>query len=533
MKIHDLHGARRAWWAGLGATGVTLTRLWTAGALGLFLMQNAEVTYFIAQNADSRAVIRAFDDDAGNAIDVVGRSTWVTDNGFASYGPVYFRLASTLGAWLAPLSDPGALPPADAVTRADHFVLMLTSLVAVALFALFLASFLGDELWFTLILATLLEWTLLKSSTWQYLILKAHPDQTLGLIVALATSFTWRTWRDPEDLNLRRVSAWAWGVALSTKASIIFFTPFVGLAFLWTQTRERVPRALRYVGHVALAYFVIGFPQNFNLPRLYRFLKYQSGYSKPATVESVTEWFTLWTDQLIYPLAALLILLALKRGWRRPARKETICALVLAFAPFVLLLPQKILPPHAHYPIPIIAAQLTLLLALFTGDRPWSPRGRAAVAAGILVLLYVVRLVPPGFGALLTKELESRPEARAVFQKIVEQTERGLKVYIDPYVPSSRKMNNVTVNWRTTKEIIAEGRFDRMVLNRPYFSRYFAADKQDYVEVYNADVTNTRAFYALFKDQPTRVKDPVIGTWHREAQNGQWEIWTHDREDHP
>jgi hypothetical protein len=514
----------------LDAVGATRGRLILAGALALFLMQNAQVTYYIAQNADSRAIIHALDDDAGNAIDVAGRSRWVTDNGFASYGPVYFRVSSTLGAWFSPLAEPGVLPPGEARTRADHFGLMLTSLVSVALLALLLAGLLADRAWLILVLATLFEWTLLKSSVAQYMILKAHPDQLLGLIVAAATWVTWRTWRAPEDARVRRLAAWGWGVALATKASVIFFTPCVGLAFLFTQTRERVARALRFAGHVALAYFVIGFPQNFNVPRLYRFLKYQAGYSKPATAASVAEWFSLWTEQLMYPLAALLIVMLLRRGFRRPSFKEAICATALGTVPFVLLLPQRVLPPHDHYPIPIIAAQLTLIAILFTGARAaWTPRLRALTAGVILALLYAVGLTPAGFDRILAKELENRPEARAVFHTVREKVDRGQRLYLDPYVPASNKMSGVTTNWRTNADFIARGDFDALVLNRPYFARYYDQNKDDYVEVYNADAKATREFYLMFKDRPQRIDDPRLGAWRLESASGPWEIWARVR----
>ena len=304
----------------------------------------------------------------------------------------------------------------------------------------------------------------------------------------------------------------------------------MGLAFLWTQPCRRLKRAAAYVGHVALAYFLIGFPQNFNLPRLYRFLKYQSGYSKPATVDSVREWLALWGDQLMYPLALGLILLVVQRRGRRPPAREWICAAAVAVVPLLLLLPQKILPPHDHYPIPVVATQLTLLFAMLARpERTWSPRAMTLTALAIVGALYIVGLTPPGFDAILASELRDRPAARHIFAEVRARSERGERLYLDPYVPAFNKMPGVTVNWRTTRHFIAAGDFDAMVLNRPYYSRYSNPEKSDYVDVYNADAAATREFYLMFKDQPTRIDDPEIGVWQRLEQSGPWEIWTRAR----
>ena len=530
MRGARLRGWTRALFDTFASVGATPARLGLGLTLALFLSQNAQVLYYVSLNADSRAIVRAFDDDAGNAIDVTGRSRWVTDNGFASYGPVYFRVASTIATWFRPVAQPGDLPPDEARTKADHFGLMVTSAAAIAALALLFAALLTREWWFLLLLATLFEWALLRAPDWQYLILKAHPDHLLGLIVAVACYFSARGWRDPERVTHHRLAAWAWGIALATKASVILFTPFVGLAFLYTQTRERVVKGLRYVGHVTLAYFLVGFPQNFNLPRLYRFLVYQSGYSKSATADSVREWFTLWGAQVVAPLVVAVVTLILLRPGRRPSRRELVCGLGLAVAPFLTLLPQRVLAPHEHYPIPIVTAQITLLLTLFANARAVaSPRVKVALTAAALTLFYVVGLVPAGFDQTLAKELECRPDARAVFTDLNARVAGGQRVYVDPYVPTSKRNPNVVSSWTTTVDQVAAAQVDALILNRPYFTRYFDDERAGYVEVYNPARAATREFYEIFRDRPEVVDDARLGSWHRTSVRCHWETWERAR----
>src|SRR4051794_19250153 len=96
----------------LGAAGLREKNLLAPLPFVLFAAQNASLIYYVSNAADSRPVIAGIDNDASNAIDVAGRSRWITDNGFAGYGPVYFRLANTL-AWVLPdFKAPGDLEAA-------------------------------------------------------------------------------------------------------------------------------------------------------------------------------------------------------------------------------------------------------------------------------------------------------------------------------------------------------------------------------------------------------------------------------------
>ena len=268
----------------LTGLGVPPAAIGLALAAGLFTAQNLELAYYASQSADSRAVIKAIDDDAANAIDVAQRSRWVTDNGFMSYGPLYFRLSSTLTSFLSPILEPGELTPEEGRTKTEHLGLMLTSEVALATLAFFLAYLITQQLWLTFILATAFEWAFLRSPSWRYLFVKAHPDMVLALVVAIAATLTLRLWRAPRNDHLLRGTAWAWGAAFATKFSVLMTMPFVFVPLLITQApRERVRRALTFFTHILIAYFVIGFPQNFNLPRTLRFLKSQAEYSLPET----------------------------------------------------------------------------------------------------------------------------------------------------------------------------------------------------------------------------------------------------------
>jgi hypothetical protein len=510
----------------LGSVGVTEKRLLTAAALLVFTLQLGSFLFYAAQVSDSRPVIAGLDNDGSNAIDVAGRSTWVTDNGFAGYGPVYFRVANTLASIMPDMSAPGELSPAEAHTKTLDFALLVTSVLACVLTSLVLMGILVREWWLRLLLAAILTRLITVTDPWMVFLLRPHPDWFLTLTVVLATIASVRYWQEPANEHRFRLSAWAWGLALATKLSIVLFMPFV---FVPVFILARIRACLRYFGHIILAYMLLGFPQNLNLPRTLRFLRHQATYSERATSDSIIEWFHLWLRPLALPLLLVIALLLFVRLRSRVALcnwKIGLFSLGLGIGPFLLLLPQHVLADHEHYTIPNVASQLALMLLLLQAELP--PLGRrqhwlvmAIVCAGLMW----AKLVPSNLNGITNKMLSCRPEARAVYQQVRTYVNDGRKIYLDPYVPSADHTPNAVSSWTTNKSLIASGGFDVLVLKGGYYWQYLDDLHARYYSSYNPEYLATREFYSLFKDHEA-VQDPVIGNWHRVSLDGcTWEVW--------
>jgi hypothetical protein len=509
--------------------------LLTAFSLLIFSAQLAQLTYFISHAADSRPVIAAIDNDASNAIDVAQRSRWYNDNGFQSYGPVYFRLAHTFSALLTPISEPGNLTPAEAETKAVHFALLLVSLVSLYGLSLLLAALVAGTTWGAFTLSTLFMWAFLHSPVWQRFLLRAHPDTLLSFLVAVAALLTFRLWRAPANVWLFRLSAWAWGLALATKFSTALFLPWVMIWFVLPPTRNGFVKAARFAGHLAVAYLVIGFPQNFGALRTLRFLIYQSSYSKPATWASVTDWFAIWGNQILAPLVLSVALAIALFGWSRTvssssgSRMVWLQTLSLAFGPFALMATQEVIVNHDHYMMPLVATQIVLLISFAEILLPRSPRlsglraGLGLIVATTLIFV-LVGAVPRSLGSMLSQQLACRGEAREVFKRITEAQQQGLEIYGDPYAPVLNR-SGVSSSWTTNVAYVAEGEFDLMILNAPYYNRYYHDEGAEYASRYNPDLQSSREFYDLFKGK-TSSSSPALGTWERLAQyECGWEIW--------
>ena len=240
----------------------------------------------------------------------------------------------------------------------------------------------------------------------------------------------------------------------------------------------------------------------------------------------MTEWLSFYGDQVWLPLAVALSA-ALILGVTRPAHarwREWAFALALGFGPLLMVLPQRVLVPHDHYPMPIVASQLALLLSLLA-PRPATGRRRALLAIVALGVLYWRGTVPTNLGQTLNEQLTCRPEIRSLFREVVRLRDGGHVVFSDPYTPMLNKMKNLRSNWGPSVEYLAEGGFTALILNRHHRSQYFDEEKIRYFSVYNHGWTATREFYRRF-EKTKSVDDPVIGRWRMQSEDACGrEIW--------
>lgn len=501
-------------------------------SLGVFVLfaQLTQLTYFASQAADSRSMIAALNNDAANAIDVAGKSQLFRDNGFAGYGPVYFRLANVMASVFSPLTESGGWNETEGRTKAIHFALLMVSVLGLVGLALWLSYGIAGKVEIWPLLAAALAFSFLRSTVWQKFLLIAHPDHLLALVVAVACGLSFRSWVVGGAWH--RYSAWAWGVAMATKMSVVLFYPFALLGF-FLMARARWPELVKWIGHSLLAYFIVGIPQNFNIPRTLRFLSFQSQFSQKATWSSLVEWMQIYGAQMIGPLIVVMVLVAIvRRKWRVMNEPRLwVSTGALSIAPMILMFAQNINAPHDHYPMPLVSAQLTLLVALLTrysqvallNFATATQRVLPAVGLGLFMYLGVV---PPSLNETLAGQLRCRPEARVVYSALTEFVQANKKVYGDPYVPALNKMPNVRSVWTPTINYMVDNAIDVIVLNKNHHQQYFTNESMAYIGTYNKTIDATQAFYSLFRGVD-RLRDEKMGSWRREFADVKcgWEIW--------
>ena len=485
-----------------------------------------QLTYYAALNADSRAVVGARDDDASNAIDIAGHSHWYSSNGFYPYGPVYFRIAHVIGEALSPLAQPGDLPLSEARSKATHLGLMMTSILAFFGLAFLLAGAWTKTPWARLGLSVWITWALLQSETWGTFLLRAHPDHLLALGVAWATWATARAWREDQP-EARRLAAWAWGLALSVKMTLLMWLPFLIVSMVWPWRRTRVREALHFAGNALAVFFLVGFPQNFNLYKILRFLRQQSYLSMPATEDSVREWVTNWTTQMAWPLGILLIggLLVFALNGRAWERRFGWRACALAFGPLAVLMLQKVLAPHEHYPMPVVATQLALV-ASGLGVRPLrNERALLGLLFASVLAFSFIPVVPPSLGAVYTGLQTCRPEARALAARVHALLGRGALVYNDPYVPIMSHLPGTKSTWTMTPAYLKDNKFDALILSWHFAGRYVVDAPDEYTMRDNPEWKQAVEVYRQFHGRDA-VDVPGAGHYRRTSTDAcGWEIW--------
>lgn len=507
----------------LRASGLTLQKFLITLAAGVLCLQAAQLIYYASMAADSRAVIAGLDNDGSNAIDVAGRSQWFRDNGFAGYGPVYFRLANTAASILPPLTAPGELSAAEGRTKTLHFSLLLVSALSLVGLGFYLATLTTESLGFRCLFASILTVSFLQTESAREILLRAHPDYLLALMTALAVGLSVRFWKDPSDLHRFRISAWAWGLAMAIKLSLVVFMPFVILPVLFY--RRSLKAAFIYVGHMLLAYFLLGFPQNLNLPRTFRFLRDQTLAIDPATWSSVKDWLELYAAQAWAPVLIFVLALYTFKKMRTLPKDQLIFSLALGLGPFLLMCLQKVLVPHGHYVLPVVASQLVLISQTAFGSRLLSLRTRIGVVALILGLFIWQSAQTMPLAPTLDRLLQCRPEARAVFAQLMKRQRSGHNIFVDPYVPSLDHTERVKSSWYASKPYVAENNFDVLVLKHSFDMGYLDEANTRYLLTYTKDLVPPRAFYSLFRETD-HFEDAEIGDFRKTYSDAcGWEIW--------
>lgn len=485
-------------------------------------------SYFLASVSDPRGVLSARDDDAGVVVSKAVRSRWYNDNGWVPYGPFYMRTIHSLHQLVYfPFSglDEGT-SRSDSIEKGHHFLSMWVSLICLYALSALLGLLVSRSLWipFSLVFFILFS----QDPVWVEMIFRAHPDVMFAFLIALATHYTLVAVRLSrfgfEKRKPKRafiVSAICWGLAASTKLSIILFIPFLVLLWLVPIRKHgeqsslfpdssQLRTALKYWGYAFLAYLLIGFPQNFIFGRAIRFLMDQSRHSMPIDWERFSRWWELWFSQGWRP--ALLILLSailpviIHRGFGSKVHFRLRLSLtqiaqvsLLTILPFALLISRGVSSPHTYYTLPFVASHLVILAFILRSLRSFSAqpliKKPALQFALILLVLSVVNAIPEGVKASLEKHNLCREEAHEVYKIVSDLQRKTPQILLDPYVPYAQGIASKTPVWWTTLEDFRRIQPHTMVLNKKYYQRLLGKTPGTYMKRETNKYFDSQKFY--------------------------------------
>jgi hypothetical protein len=482
----------------------------TAIFFGLLLIsQFGNFVSFLALNVDHQSVISARDDDSGWGIIKAVRTRWWKDNGWAHYGPGYFRPAHSLQYYLGSTASLANERDHEVWERTAHFSILLISLMSVYAFMLLISSLLTESWAARFSLTALFVALGLSNLTWAEFLLRAHPDHLFALVCALAFWATARWQQKPEDQKFFVGSALLWGLATSVKLSVVLLSPALLLLFFPSFQRDNFKTCGKYIGYIFLGYFLIGFPQTIVLDRPVKFLLSQSQYSVAPDSSSMIEWLYSFVGQSWKILVAILTLTIFMPGpskFLRLSKLSWLRLTILVAFPLVVMFFQKTLVSTLHYAIPFVV--MLFMLVAFSWARVRRFEFRGAVFLPLIVMVTTVGTTPTAMTTNLHMLLECRQENRAMYEHMVKWGEEGKKIWVDPYVPYDTRLSRSQqdVSWSKSWREWNEKRFDIIVLNRKFMERFIGSGGvTDYAKVDVPEYEIVREFYLSFKG------DAIVG----------------------
>lgn len=479
----------------------------------VFAAQLNFVGYYTAHNVQPRSVVGSVDDDAGWNTHKTMITRWYKDNGWALYGPLYFRINHTLQTLFPQIVSPEELSVYERAEQSAQYAIMITSTLSLFGLALLIGWALLESWAERLALAVVLVAAFLADGQWSAFILRAHPDVLFSIAAAAAAFYSLRMLDTGFALAYYRGSAVLWGLATCIKLSISLFLPGLILFVLAPFSFPKVKRALFYGLWMFAAYFVIGFPQTITLDRPVRDLLTQNQFSALGGWDTIARWLHLIFEQAWRP-ALVIVITGLVLGTNRFDYKARALGRMWAFAVVStgLLVMRVISTPADHYTLPFVAIMLVLLaasVAALVRGRVAGTLTRVPVflrASLLLVVFYPITngYLPATLATELAKQQQCRPEAAAVDRYVRARIKENRIIFVDPYAPfpSDEKNKHVYNEWGISLKTLAARPYDVLILNAKFYGRFTPKEGvSEYVRRDSPDWESKRDAYLLFDGQ--------------------------------
>lgn len=486
--------------------------LWLTWFCGLLLLsQTFNLHSYVVLNVENQAIVASNDDDASWNVSKTIKTRWWKDNGWALYGPFYFRLNHSNQYFWSKTASPQYTRSEYVWERTAHHSIMTVSLLSVVALSLLIGCVLLTPWWARFLFAGAITSALLSNPVWSQFVLRAHPDQLFNLVIAGAFLLMLKWWCEPANKVWAWMSGALWGISISVKMTLSLCTPGFVLLFVPPFKRERLRAGVKYLSVILLAYFVIGFPQTIVLDRPIKILWHVGGLSAAPTLQSVVQWLTwyfeqLWRPTLVIFLAAVLLprqrlpLWPCEGGWRFH---------VFVVFPFLFLLSKNMMIPSSHYVLPFAALFLVwLALQVRRLSWRWEPRPLRQGSAFAALWLALLGSTPDSLQAELDLRTYCRDGAREAQAMLLQLYDKGARIWADPYVPNITfgPRERTDVGWEKTWDGWARDHWNVLALNEAYMRKFLVQPEPDgYTQAEIKGWPQVREFYSAFVDKTEAV----------------------------
>ena len=490
----------------------------------LFSLLFQLLTYagYMGKITNHARIIGANNNDAEAAINVAVKTKLFNDNNWFPYGPVYYRITHVF-ARLFPLT-PFALQELndrEKVELSHHYTLIVVSLVSLFLLSFLISSIITKHLIPRILITQILTAAFISNNVWAYYVLSPHPDMIYTFLAIAASILTIKLFSYPLSRKYFIGSACLWGIVASTKLTVILTIPAVVLCLIILYKKD-YQKIIRYFGWALFAYMAIGFPQNFNVFKTFKFLMSQSKYSQALDIPALNHWLKLFYEQALFPTIAIITLgIIFKDKQKLKSKKEYLLIAILTILPFLTLISRKIISSIDYYTISYVA--IFILLLAYTIHLLPIPTIKHQYKA-YLVPFFILIIFKFSFGFMpkslaLAQEgiLGCRNESQFVYDKTKTLFDKNIPLLVTPYVPFDKRYDYTPISnysWNHTFESIKSINARVLILKENYYNRFLGKELGDYSKQHIDNAEATMFFYQSFHEKDL-VKDPYGGIWKK------------------
>lgn len=512
-------------------------------ASSALLIQFLTYSALLFNTSEVRPVVAASDDDTQEAIRLTMKTYLLNDNGARAYGPIYYRLASVARFFGANSFYSFDLNPAEQLERSAHFSMMTVNLIAVFASCFLLAALIHPFLHVRLILTFGLVHLFLRNDLRSTLTFMGKPDHVLVFFISLAFLQTWIWLSDYENKNKILKAAFVWAIAASTKLSVLFFAPGFAVFWLYRQLSSAKRTFLYFLKWIVIFYFLVGFPQNFQVPSYLGYLVHQNSYTSLVTWEFFTQkWLKLFAQDLHLPFLFLLIVVPifhwrldppsqesvpLPSRWHQGQKPSDYLRIILfCLVGFAFITHKKTTAPFEWYTFPltnillitfilvyqkVLSRTLSRFLgyfrsAVFFHRKSFWQSLLLSPNTRYFILLFCIVSLSGGYAKTFYNQHKNyqgcRPEARAFKNEVDARAATGAMILADSTAPYDHQYHdkNIFMTYEMKTSDLKKYNPKYLALKRAYYSIYMPLSEGggELNVTHITNIEDTRNFYRTY-----------------------------------
>lgn len=515
------------------------------------------------QHADPVAIVGISDNDSAAGIDVSRRTWLLGDNGWRTYGPIYYRIVSILRHTVSWNQEPiynlpqqnddklagsgnGMRSTRQMDEKRIHFILMLMNLACIYGLGLLVSLLILENGLARAAFLFAFVPLILANNVRAHLLLLAKPDALFSSLLTLSFVYLIFNWQKTLEVGSRtfKIFAALIGLTAATKLTTLMFFPSLALLFAASSTggslsteslKKALQSALRFFLWVGIFYFAVGFPSTLDIRGSWQYLSQQKLNMSWGDLDFLKIWIQLLEEDLWRPIFLMTIFSFLSLGLPPLlSEKRKIAFLGLSFLALLQLISKRLNPPYEWYVFPFTNVLLISWALFLNSLQNWAwvknLKGKynfgRQFALGVLVVgfPYFVPTVPATVDNWIGSYGTCRPVAWKFMNLLNERIEVAAAVapqrtiaLVDPLIPYDPRFHDkeVRMAWDMSEEFRKQKNPVLIAIKEDYAKNYLLKSEggNELIVHHLENLEATRQYYRQFVGKSGRVKTSDGTVW--------------------